>query len=114
MEKWRKGGYVGITRTTACLLEYWKQPERERKLFFCQIEALETAIWITEVAGKYGETWIENRLKEENARSNPLLYRMAFKMATGSGKTLVMGMLIAWQALNKLANTQDARFRIPS
>ena len=41
---WRKGGYVGITRTTARLLEYWKRPDRERKLFFCQIEALETAI----------------------------------------------------------------------
>ncbi len=108
--KWRKGGYVGITKTTARLLEYWKRPERERKLFFCQIEALETAIWIAEVAGKYGEAWIENRLREENARSNPLLYRIAFKMATGSGKTLVMGMLIAWQTLNKLANPQDARF----
>ncbi|MBU2611578.1 MAG: DEAD/DEAH box helicase family protein [Chloroflexi bacterium] len=108
--KWRKGGYVGITKTTARLLEYWKRPERERKLFFCQIEALETAIWIAEVAGKYGEAWIENRLREENARSNPLLYRIAFKMATGSGKTLVIGMLIAWQTLNKLANQQDARF----
>ncbi|MFA5874132.1 MAG: DEAD/DEAH box helicase family protein, partial [Anaerolineales bacterium] len=108
--KWRKGGYVGITKTTARLLEYWKRPERERKLFFCQIEALETAIWIAEVAGKYGEAWIENRLREENARSNPLLYRIAFKMATGSGKTLVMGMLIAWQTLNKLTNPQDARF----
>lgn len=108
--KWRKGGYVGITRTTARLLDYWKRPERERKLFFCQIEALETAIWIGEVAGRYGEAWIDNRLRDENARSNPLLYRIAFKMATGSGKTLVMGMLIAWQSLNKLANAQDARF----
>jgi len=108
--KWRKGGYVGITKTTTRLLEYWKRPEREHKLFFCQIEALETAIWISEVAGKYGEAWIENRLREENARSNPLLYRIAFKMATGSGKTLVMGMLIAWQTLNKLVNPQDARF----
>jgi len=108
--KWRKGGYIGITKTTARLLEYWKRPEREHKLFFCQIEALETAIWIAEVAGKYGEAWIENRLREENAHSNSLLYRIAFKMATGSGKTLVMGMLIAWQTLNKLANPQDARF----
>jgi type III restriction enzyme len=108
--KWRKGGYIGITKTTARLLDYWKRPDREHKLFFCQIEALETAIWVAEVAGKYGEAWIENRLREENASSNPLLYRIAFKMATGSGKTLVMGMVIAWQALNKLANTQDARF----
>ena len=107
---WRKGGYLGITKTTACLLEYWKRPERERKLFFCQIEALETAIWITEVAPKYGEAWVENLLREKNNQSNPLLFRIAFKMATGSGKTLVMGMLIAWLALNKLTNPQDARF----
>jgi type III restriction enzyme len=108
--KWRKGGYVGITKTTSRLLEYWKREGRERRLFFCQVEALETAIWITEVAPKYGEAWIENRLRDENQRSNPLLYRIAFKMATGSGKTVVMAMLIAWQALNKIANSQDARF----
>ena len=107
---WRKGGYVGITKTTSRLLEYWKREDRERKLFFCQIEALETAIWITEVAPKYGEAWVENLLHEKNLQSNPLLYRIAFKMATGSGKTVVMAMLIAWQALNKIANSQDARF----
>lgn len=107
---WRKGGYVGITKTTARLLEYWKREDRERKLFFCQIEALETAIWITEVAPKYGEAWVENLLREKNLQSNPLLYRIAFKMATGSGKTVVMAMLIAWQALNKIANSQDGRF----
>ncbi len=107
---WRKGGYVGITKTTSKLLEYWKREERERKLFFCQIEALETAIWITEVAPKYGEAWVENLIREKNLQSNPLLYRIAFKMATGSGKTVVMAMLIAWQALNKIANLQDARF----
>lgn len=108
--KWRKGGYQGITRISARLLEYWNRPGRERKLFFCQIEALETAIYLTEVAGKYGDAWIENAIQRANAEANPLLYRIAFKMATGSGKTLVMAMLIAWQALNKLANTQDARF----
>src|SRR3990170_4880278 len=107
---WRKGGYVGITKTTSRLLEYWKREERERRLFFCQIEALETAIWITEVAPRYGEAWVENILREKNLQSNPLLYRIAFKMATGSGKTVVMAMLIAWQALNKIANSQDARF----
>jgi type III restriction enzyme len=108
--RWRQGGYVGITKTTNRLLEYWKNSERERKLFFCQVEALETAIYITEVAGKYGDAWIENELRRANEDANPLLFRLAFKMATGSGKTVVMAMLIAWQALNKLANTQDARF----
>jgi len=59
---WHRGGYEGITKTTRRLLEYWTNPERERKLFFCQIEALETAIYITEVANKYGDSWIENDL----------------------------------------------------
>jgi type III restriction enzyme len=107
---WRRGGYVGIARTTRRLLEYWTRPERERKLFFCQIEALETAIYLTEVAHRHGDNWIANELRRGNEDANPLLYRVAFKMATGSGKTVVMAMLIAWQTLNKIANRQDARF----
>ncbi|MBN2315823.1 MAG: DEAD/DEAH box helicase family protein [Sedimentisphaerales bacterium] len=107
---WREGGYVSITKTTRRLLDYWTNPERENKLFFCQIEALETAIYITEAARNCGDTWIENDIRQANDSANPSLYRIAFKMATGSGKTVVMGMLIAWQALNKLANTQDGRF----
>ncbi len=107
---WRKGGYIGVTPTTARLIAYWTDPNREKKLFFCQNEALETAIYITEVAKKYGDAWIENAIREANETSNPGLPRTAFKMATGSGKTVVMAMLIAWHTLNKLANPQDARF----
>jgi type III restriction enzyme len=107
---WRRGGHIGITRTTARLLQYWTRPDRERRLFFCQVEAMETAIYLTEVAPRYGDAWLDNKLREANATSDPLLYRIAFKMATGSGKTLVMAMLIAWHTLNKLANPQDARF----
>ena len=88
----------------------WNDPDREKKLFFCQIEALETAIYIAEVAKKFGDAWIENDLREANLSSNPGLPRVAFKMATGSGKTVVMAMIVAWQMLNKLANAQDARF----
>jgi type III restriction enzyme len=110
VEKWRQGGHVGVTKTTAQLLDYWCHPHRDKKLFFCQIEAAETAIYITEVAGKYGDAWIENDLRRGNEDANPLLFRIAFKMATGSGKTVVMAMFIAWHALNKLANPQDARF----
>ncbi|MBI5238301.1 MAG: DEAD/DEAH box helicase family protein [Deltaproteobacteria bacterium] len=107
---WRKGGHVGVTKTTARLLEYWTDPAREKKLFFCQIEALETAIYLAEVAEKYGNAWIINDLRSLNKDANPFLFRIAFKMATGSGKTVVMAMLIAWQALNKFANQQDSRF----
>ena len=107
---WRKGGYVGVTPTTARLIAYWTDPNREKKLFFCQNEALETSIYIAEVAKKYGDAWIENAIREGNDTSNPGLPRTAFKMATGSGKTVVMAMLIAWHTLNKRANPQDARF----
>ena len=108
---WRGRGYPGLNnKVTARLLDYWKAPQREKKLFFCQIEALETIIYVTEAAAKNGDAWIENELRKANDGANPGLYRIAFKMATGSGKTVVMAMLIAWHALNKLANPQDARF----
>jgi len=107
---WRQGGYVGITKTTRHLLEYWTKTDRDRKLFFCQIEALETAIYLSEVANKFNDNWIENTIREQNEANNPGLYRIAFKMATGSGKTVVMAMLIAWQVLNKLADQQNAKF----
>ena len=107
---WREGGYKQVTQTTARLLEHWNAPDRSRRLFFCQIEALETAIYITEAAKKFGDVWIENDLTKFNTAANPLLSRVAVKMATGSGKTVVMAMLIAWQTLNKLANRQDKRF----
>jgi type III restriction enzyme len=107
---WRKGGYVGVTPTTARLIAYWTDPSREKKLFFCQNEALQTAIYVAEVAKKYGDAWIENAIREANNTSNPGLPRTAFKMATGSGKTVVMAMLIAWHTLNKHANPQDTRF----
>jgi type III restriction enzyme len=112
VEKWRLGGRPSstVTKVTDQLLHYWTNPHREKPLFFCQIEAVETAIYITEVAAKYGDAWIENDLRRANEDANPLLTRIAFKMATGSGKTVVMAMLIAWHALNKLANPQDARF----
>jgi type III restriction enzyme len=107
---WREQGWPGVTNTTAALLQYWTNSDRERKLFFCQIEAVETAIYLTEIADKAGDAWLPNELRTRNETANPGLYRIAFKMATGSGKTLVMGMLIAWQALNKIQNSQDARF----
>ncbi len=110
VKQWRQGGYLGCTRTTDRLLRYWSDSAREKKLFFCQREAVETAIYLTEVAGGFGDAWIENELRQENVDFNAGLPRLALKMATGSGKTVVMAMLIAWQALNKLEDRQDRRF----
>jgi type III restriction enzyme len=106
----RQGGYVGVTPTTRRLLQYWTDAEREKRFFFCQIEAMETAVYLGEAATGAGDAWIRNVLREVNTAHSPDLYRIAFKMATGTGKTVVMGMLIAWQALNKLAHPQDVRF----
>lgn len=110
IELWRKQKYPYITSTTRRLLDYWQNAEREKKLFFCQVEALETAIYLTEAARKSGDQWIENQLNAASDEANPGIFRVAFKMATGTGKTVVMAMLIAWQALNKLANPRDKRF----
>lgn len=110
VDRWRKTGYPNVTPTTRRLLEYWTDSGRERKLFFAQVEAVETAIYLTEVGVKLGKSWIGDQLDLANAEHNAGLPRVALKMATGSGKTVVMAMLIAWHTLNKVAAPQDARF----
>jgi type III restriction enzyme len=107
---WRRGGWPGVTPTTRRLLEHWTREDRERRLFFCQVEAAETTIYLAEAAAKHGDAWIANDLREKAEVANPGLLRVAVKMATGTGKTVVMGMLIAWQTLNKIANPKDSRF----
>jgi type III restriction enzyme len=110
VKEWQKKDYLGLTKTSRDLLLYWKDETRENKLFFCQIEALETLMYINEVVEKTGENWIVNELKKANSEANPGLYRLAFKMATGSGKTVVMAMIIAYHTLNKIRYPQDTRF----
>lgn len=109
--QWRLGGqYPGVTATTKRLLDHWTNPARDKKLFFCQIEALETVIFLAEAAKQYKGQWILDEIRAANEEANPGLFRMALKMATGSGKTVVMGMLIAWQVLNKIANPRNALY----
>ncbi len=111
VKAWRGSNYPHITRVTRQLLEYWTNADRQRPLFFCQIEALETVIYLTEVIRRgTADSELQDKLQAANNDANPGLYRMAFKMATGSGKTVVMAMLIAWQALNKLTSPEDKRF----
>ena len=116
VDEWRKipnPGDWGVTRTTRLLLEHWRSDKFDRERpFFCQVEAVETAIWLTEVAPKLGvdEERILNALREGSAAANPGLERLALKMATGSGKTTVMAMLIAWQTLNAAEHPQSSLF----
>lgn len=94
----------GVTPTTARLLRHWRTHDFATiRPFFCQIEAVETAIWLAEVAPKLkGKNVFDynNYLKGVNAEANPELFRIALKLATGAGKTMVMSMLIAWQTAN--------------
>lgn len=108
--RWRETGHSDVTPITRRLLEHWTDPGRDNPVLFCQLEAAETAIYLAEAAQKAGDVWIRNRLGEINEEYNASLNRVALKMATGSGKTVVMAMLIAWQTLNKVANPNDARF----
>jgi len=97
LDLWRRQGRPYLTTTTRALLDYWRAPERDRRLFFAQVEAAETAIYLVEAAVEARDTWVADQLRQPAAEANPGLVRTALKMATGSGKTTVMGMPIAWQ-----------------
>ncbi len=102
-----------VTPETARLLQHWRHHEfTSIRPFFCQIEAVETAIWLTEVApqiGKTGESFLHH-LANANNDANPELTRLALKLATGAGKTTVMAMIIAWQSINAVRHPQSKRF----
>jgi type III restriction enzyme len=105
VQAWRDAGYPGVTSITKRLLEHWRDPEEfeNRRFFFCQLEAIETLIWLTE--GPAAE-----RVGIEIPGDGGEFVRQCCKMATGSGKTIVMAMVVAWHILNKVAYPQDARF----
>ena len=102
-----------VTPETARLLQHWRHYEFQGiRPFFCQIEAVETAIWLAEVApksGKAGQAFLDH-LGTVNAAANPELWRIALKLATGAGKTTVMAMIIAWQTVNAVRHPGSNRF----
>lgn len=109
VKDWRSQRYPGITRTTLELLEYWNRDGRERRLFFAQREAVETIIFLKEARADFLQG-IHIPLDNPIDTALKAFTRYACKMATGSGKTTVMGMLTAWSILNKVANRSDSRF----
>ena len=117
LRDWRHQNYPGVTAITRKLLLHWSDPAREDRILFAQREAAETAIYLAEVVGrdKYdrsglaGIDWRQT-LELANAEHNAGLPRVALKMATGAGKTIVMAMLITWHTLNKVNSPQDRRF----
>jgi len=101
-----------VTPETARLLEHWRHHDfNDIRPFYCQVEAAETAIWLTEVApqSKHGKRILE-LLASANRDANPELMRFALKLATGAGKTTVMAMLIAWQTINAVRHPGSKQF----
>jgi type III restriction enzyme len=105
VKKWRDAGYPNVTPTTKRLLSFWtdrNQREQNQTPFFCQLEAVETAIWLTEA--------LDSEKQGIDIPKDGEWIRECFKLATGTGKTVVMSMLITWQVLNKIESPRDLRF----
>jgi type III restriction enzyme len=103
---WRTAEYAGGTGITKRLLKHWRdteQREDSRRFFFCQLEAIETLMWLAEAPES-------DRVGIKVPGDGGEFTRLCSKMATGSGKTILMSMLIAWQVLNKVTYPQDKRF----
>ena len=104
VKAWREAGYPGVTGTTRRLLTHWHDnAARQYPFFFCQLDAMETLIWLTEAADA-------DKVGIDIPGDGGAFRRICTKMCTGSGKTTVMAMLIAWQVCNKVAYPQDRRF----
>jgi len=104
VKAWRAAGYPGVTGVTKKLLEHWNNREvRQYPFFFCQLDAMETLIWLTEAPAA-------DRVGIDIPSDGGDFKRICTKMCTGSGKTTVMAMLIAWNICNKVSYPQDNRF----
>ncbi len=104
VKEWRENGYAGVSSVTKQLLGHWRDTEaRTNRLFFCQLEAIETLIWIAEAPDA-------EKVGIDIPSDGGELQRICSKMATGTGKTIVMAMLIAWQSLNKINTTNRKGF----
>ena len=104
VKAWRENGYPGVTGVTKKLLEHWNDKDaRQYQFFWCQMDAMETLIWLTE-APDAEKTGIH--IPGDGGE----FLRLCTKLCTGGGKTTVMAMLIAWHICNKVTYPQDRRF----
>jgi len=119
VKRWRESGYEGATQVTKALLAHWWSKEHEPRLFFCQLEAVETVILLNEIrlSGRrlrfrpaFTEEYLERLLDQPADSALSPLTRLGLKMATGTGKTVVMAMLIAWAFCNRAKVASDVRF----
>jgi type III restriction enzyme len=113
MQEWRLVGRPGITRTTAELLAWWERDGRQPRLFFAQREAVEAIIFLNEARADFLQgidVPLDEPSDDRKANGYAAFRRLCAKMATGSGKSTVAGMISAWSILNKVADRGDARF----
>lgn len=113
LESWQGQGYPGVSRTTLELIQWWTRDGREKRLFFAQLEAALAIIFLTEARVDFLQGISVPRDEpsdDRKAEGYTGFQRYACKMATGSGKTTVMGMLCAWSILNKVNNRSDKKF----
>ena len=101
VEQWRADGYPGARPSTMALIDHWNNPDTDGlKPYFCQRDAVETAIFLTEAPNDRRQPFLD-RLDRLNAEHNDAIQRIALKLATATGKTHVMAMLILWQAKSR-------------
>ncbi|MEZ4711089.1 MAG: DEAD/DEAH box helicase family protein [Caldilineaceae bacterium] len=119
VKRWRESGYEGATEITKQLLAHWQREDRPRRLFFCQLEAVETLIFLNEIrlsrrflrfTPQCSDAELSRLWDAPGDPTLPLLRRLGVKMATGSGKTVVMAMLAAWAFCNRGQVPSDERF----
>ena len=104
VKAWREAGHPGVSAVTRRLLRHWHgRKDAEQPFFFCQLEAAETLIWLAEASNA-------DKVGVAVPSDGGAFQRLCAKMATGSGKTVVMAMVIAWQVLNSVAQPGDRRF----
>ena len=104
IREWRAGEWEEATDVSRSLLSHWSRHREDgRRLFFCQLEAAETMMWLSETAAG-------RRMAEGIAGDGGPFPRLCAKLATGTGKTAVMAMLAAWQSLNRLSSPGDSRY----
>ena len=110
LAEWRMAGFPGASKITLELLAYWQREGREKRLFFAQHESAQTVIFLTEARADFLQgisVPLDEPSDKQKAEGTKAFQRYACKMATGSGKTTVMGMLAAWSILNKVAGGND-------
>lgn len=113
VQAWREAGRPGASSVTLELLDYWTREGREQRLFFAQIEAAETVIFLTEARADLRQgiaVPLDEPTPAQAAEGAKAFLRYCTKMATGTGKTTVMAMLIVWSVLNKLTQSDSTRF----